>query len=145
MRHAYFRRAHLAVLDFIDGYIRENVISPSYDEIAEAMDWRSKSRVCLVVDDLVAFGYLRRLPNRARALEVIRYPHELRPVGTPGNVRAAVDAAWPEKVRAAEPPASLVWGSNIRRADASTEALVLAFNMRPVAAPSRISSSRSET
>jgi repressor LexA len=46
-------------------------VMPSHDEIARALGLRSKARVAAVIDRLVERGFLRRLPRRARALELI--------------------------------------------------------------------------
>jgi SOS-response transcriptional repressor LexA len=61
----------LAVLDFLRSYIAEHGYSPSYDDICAAVGWKSKSNAVRVVDSLVEQGRVRRIPHRARALEVL--------------------------------------------------------------------------
>lgn len=49
-----------------------NGVAPTYSEITSATGISSKSRVCVLVGQLEQRGYVRRLPNRARSLEVVR-------------------------------------------------------------------------
>jgi len=66
------------LLLFIDKRLGENGISPSFDEMREALDLKSKSGVHRLISALEERGFIRRLPNRARALEVVKLP-EARP------------------------------------------------------------------
>lgn len=69
------------LLIFIDQRLKSNGISPSFDEMREALDLRSKSGVHRLISALEERGFIRRLPNRARALEVVRRP-EVAPATT---------------------------------------------------------------
>ena len=69
------------LLLFIDGRLRESGISPSFDEMREALDLKSKSGVHRLISALEERGFIRRPPNRARALDVIKLP-ETRPAAT---------------------------------------------------------------
>ena len=60
------------LLMFIDTRLNERGISPSFDEMREALDLKSKSGVHRLISALEERGFIRRLPNRARALEVLR-------------------------------------------------------------------------
>ena len=62
------------LLLFIDGRLNEGGISPSLDEMREALDLKSKSGVHRLISALEERGFIRRLPNRARALEVMKLP-----------------------------------------------------------------------
>ena len=62
------------LLIFIDGRLREDGVSPSFDEMREALDLKSKSGVHRLISALEERGFIRRLPNRARALEVLKLP-----------------------------------------------------------------------
>lgn len=62
------------LLTFIAARLAETGVSPSFEEMKEALDLRSKSGVHRLVEALEERGFLRRLPNRARALEVLRLP-----------------------------------------------------------------------
>ena len=62
------------LLIFIDGRLKQNGISPSFDEMREALELKSKSGVHRLISALEERGFIRRLPNRARALEVLKVP-----------------------------------------------------------------------
>jgi repressor LexA len=62
------------LLLFIDGRLKESGISPSFDEMREALDLKSKSGVHRLISALEERGFIRRLANRARALEVVKLP-----------------------------------------------------------------------
>jgi repressor LexA len=79
------------LLIFIDKRLKENGISPSFDEMREALDLKSKSGVHRLISALEERGFIRRLPNRARALEVLKLP-ETRPSATVTPIRPAVAA-----------------------------------------------------
>jgi repressor LexA len=76
------------LLLFIDNRLKESGISPSFDEMREALDLKSKSGVHRLISALEERGFIRRLPNRARALEVVKLP-ETRPSATITPIRAA--------------------------------------------------------
>ncbi|GEO00740.1 LexA repressor [Novosphingobium sediminis] len=65
------RKQH-ELLTFIQTRLEESGISPSFEEMKEALDLKSKSGVHRLISALEERGFIRRLPNRARALEVIR-------------------------------------------------------------------------
>jgi repressor LexA len=79
------------LLLFIDGRLRESGISPSFDEMREALDLKSKSGVHRLISALEERGFIRRLPNRARALDIIKLP-ETRPAATISPLRPAAAA-----------------------------------------------------
>ena len=65
------------LLLFINDRIREGGISPSFDEMKDALDLKSKSGIHRLINALEERGFIRRLPNRARALEVLRMPDSM--------------------------------------------------------------------
>ena len=65
------------LLRFIQNRLEETGISPSFEEMKEALDLKSKSGVHRLISALEERGFLRRLPNRARALEVLRQPENV--------------------------------------------------------------------
>jgi repressor LexA len=67
-------RKQYELLLYIDRQLNENGISPSFEEMKEALDLKSKSGVHRLISALVERGFIRRLPNRARALEVLKMP-----------------------------------------------------------------------
>jgi repressor LexA len=62
------------LLRFIHQRLQENGVPPSFDEMKEALDLRSKSGIHRLIMALEERQFIRRLPNRARAIEVIRMP-----------------------------------------------------------------------
>ena len=67
------RKQH-ELLMFIHERLKETGVSPSFDEMKEALDLASKSGIHRLITALEERGFLRRLPHRARALEVVRLP-----------------------------------------------------------------------
>ena len=65
------------LLRFIQRKLEETGISPSFEEMKDALDLKSKSGVHRLISALEERGFLRRLPNRARALEVLRQPENV--------------------------------------------------------------------
>jgi len=65
------------LLLFIHRRLEESGISPSFEEMKEALDLKSKSGVHRLISALEERGFIRRLPNRARALEVVKMPENL--------------------------------------------------------------------
>ena len=68
------------LLLFINGHLGETGVSPSFDEMREALDLKSKSGVHRLISALEERGFIRRLPNRARALEVVKLPESSAPL-----------------------------------------------------------------
>ena len=62
------------LLVFINNRITETGVSPSFDEMKEALDLKSKSGIHRLITALEERGFIRRLPHRARALEVLQMP-----------------------------------------------------------------------
>lgn len=79
------RKQH-ELIRFIQTRLEESGVSPSFEEMKEALDLKSKSGVHRLISALEERGFIRRLPNRARALEVLRQPED---VGTKAPARAA--------------------------------------------------------
>ncbi len=67
------RKQH-ELLRFIHERLREAGVPPSFDEMKDALDLKSKSGIHRLIMALEERGFIRRLPNRARALEVIKLP-----------------------------------------------------------------------
>ncbi|MEM8770950.1 MAG: transcriptional repressor LexA [Pseudomonadota bacterium] len=65
------------LLAFIHERLSKTGVSPSFDEMKDALALRSKSGVHRLITALEERGFIRRLPNRARALEIMRMPPEL--------------------------------------------------------------------
>src|SRR5690606_7727787 len=62
------------LLVFIDERLKATGVAPSFDEMKEALALKSKSGIHRLINALEERGFIRRLPHRARALEVLRLP-----------------------------------------------------------------------
>ena len=100
------------LLQFIHGYLRDHGVPPSFEEMRAALRLKSKSGIHRLITGLVERGCIRRLPYRARALEVIRLPNGVRvgpgaEAGSPdGNVvQFGRPGATTSPSTAASPPA----------------------------------------
>ena len=69
-------RKQYELLRFIHERLKESGVPPSFDEMKDALDLRSKSGIHRLITALEERGFIRRLPNRARAIEVIKLPDQ---------------------------------------------------------------------
>lgn len=83
------------LIQFIQTRLEETGISPSFEEMKDALDLKSKSGVHRLISALEERGFIRRLPNRARALEVIKQPEDTTPAarGAPPAANDVVSQA----------------------------------------------------
>ena len=79
------------LLNFIHDRLSKSGVSPSFDEMREALDLKSKSGVHRLISALEERQFIRRLPNRARALEVVRMPEVA--TSAPATPRPVIPAA----------------------------------------------------
>ena len=96
------------LIRFIQQRLEETGISPSFEEMKEALDLKSKSGVHRLISALEERGFIRRLPNRARALEVIKQPEDATPAARQAttsrdNVVSLASAAAAKPAPAPEP------------------------------------------
>lgn len=71
-------RKQQELLCFINDRLGESGVSPSFEEMKDALDLKSKSGVHRLISALEERSFIRRLPNRARALEVLKLPDAIR-------------------------------------------------------------------
>ena len=95
------RKQH-ELLMFIHERIKETGVSPSFDEMKEALDLASKSGIHRLITALEERGFLRRLPHRARALEVVKMPQQAT-ASSPPKGRAPFRPQVVEGVRMPDP------------------------------------------
>ncbi len=69
------------LLMFIHERVKETGVPPSFDEMKDALDLKSKSGIHRLITALEERGFIRRLPHRARALEIVKLPEAI-PHGT---------------------------------------------------------------
>ena len=82
-------KKQIELLEFIQKRMARDGVPPSFDEMKDALDLRSKSGIHRLVTALEERGFIRRLPHRARALEIIRLPGNMGGAAAiPGNSTA---------------------------------------------------------
>ena len=97
-------RKQFELLRFIQERLRESGVPPSFDEMKDALDLKSKSGIHRLIMALEERGFIRRLPNRARALEVIKMPDGIgNPPGARGRFSPSVVQGGLSKAKAAPP------------------------------------------
>lgn len=91
-------RKQLELLDFIKTRMDADGVPPSFDEMKEALDLRSKSGIHRLITALEERGFIRRLAHRARALEIVKLPEAMEKAGFKPRV---IEGTKPETPRAA--------------------------------------------
>ena len=77
-------RKQLQLLEFIHKRLQQDGVPPSFDEMKDALDLRSKSGIHRLITGLEERGFIRRLAHRARAIEIVKLPERLeKPVFSP--------------------------------------------------------------
>jgi repressor LexA len=109
------RKQH-ELLSYIDTHLKETGVSPSFEEMKDALSLRSKSGIHRLISALEERGFLRRHHHRARALEVMRLPENM--ANQPLPVKRAVTAK-PPGVTAAPAVAGPAFSPNVIRGDFS--------------------------
>ena len=102
-------RKQLELLDFINRRVIRDGVPPSFDEMKEALDLRSKSGIHRLITALEERGFIRRLAHRARAIEIVKLPEAMetpgfRPRVIEGNRSDPPPAAIPVSAHAMELP-----------------------------------------
>ena len=87
------------LLRYIQRKLEETGISPSFEEMKDALDLKSKSGVHRLISALEERGFIRRLPNRARALEVLRQPENVTAAARPTPANDTVVQLTPPRAR----------------------------------------------
>ena len=117
------------LLLFINKRLNEQGVSPSFDEMKEALGLRSKSGIHRLITGLEERGFIRRLPHRARALEIARLPENLSTVAPAAPARVAAPQAMPAAAPGFRP--NVIQGdfrpglAGVAAASAPTEAISL--------------------
>ena len=65
-------KKQLELLTFLKNHLKKNDVPPSFDEMKDALNLKSKSGIHRLVSALEERGFIRRLPNRARAIEIVK-------------------------------------------------------------------------
>ena len=83
-------KKQLQLLDFINKRMKRDGVPPSFDEMKEALDLRSKSGIHRLITALEERGFIRRLAHRARAIEIVKLPEPLATQGTSAGFQPRV-------------------------------------------------------
>ena len=95
-------RKQIELLGFINRRLQSDGVPPSFDEMKEALDLRSKSGIHRLITALEERGFIRRLAHRARAIEIIKLPEALVDADAAGFEPRVIDGDRPD----AQPPAT---------------------------------------
>ncbi len=101
-------RKQYELLTFINQRLNDNGVSPSFDEMKDALGLKSKSGIHRLITGLEERGFIRRLPHRARALEVLRLPEAVAaPHREPARARGFAPNVIPGNFTGAMPGATV--------------------------------------
>src|ERR1700681_4813562 len=88
-------RKQYELLMFIHERVRESGIPPSFDEMKDALDLKSKSGIHRLITALEERGFLRRMEKRARALEIVKLPDNVADTIRPATTRSQAQRLMP--------------------------------------------------
>ena len=91
-------RKQYELLMFIHERVRESGVPPSFDEMKEALDLKSKSGIHRLITALEERGFLRRMEKRARALEVLKLPDNMAETVRPATTRSQALRSVPSRL-----------------------------------------------
>ena len=94
-------KKQLDLLEFIHKRVQRDGVPPSFDEMKEALDLRSKSGIHRLITALEERGFIRRLAHRARALEIVKLPETLGGEATHGFSPRVIDGDKPDVAKPA--------------------------------------------
>ena len=97
-------KKQLDLLEFIQKRVQRDGVPPSFDEMKEALDLRSKSGIHRLITALEERGFIRRLAHRARALEIIKLPESMGGEATSGFTPRVIDGDRPDSTPAGAMP-----------------------------------------
>lgn len=97
---AVLTRKQMELLDFIKTRMDRDGVPPSFDEMKEALDLRSKSGIHRLITALEERGFIRRLAHRARAIDIVKLPEAME---RPGFTPRVIEGDKPAPVRNAVP------------------------------------------
>ncbi|WP_227269336.1 transcriptional repressor LexA [Roseobacter weihaiensis] len=89
-------KKQLDLLDFIHKRVQRDGVPPSFDEMKEALDLRSKSGIHRLITALEERGFIRRLAHRARAIEIVKLPESMGGEPTAGFTPRVIDGDKPD-------------------------------------------------
>ncbi|UOA27546.1 transcriptional repressor LexA [Pseudosulfitobacter sp. DSM 107133] len=100
-------KKQLDLLEFIQKRVQRDGVPPSFDEMKEALDLRSKSGIHRLITALEERGFIRRLAHRARAIEIVKLPESMGGAPTSGFAPRVIDGDRPDSPATALPVAAM--------------------------------------
>ena len=88
-------KKQLDLLEFIHKRVQRDGVPPSFDEMKDALDLRSKSGIHRLITALEERGFIRRLAHRARAIEIVKLPESMGGAPTSGFQPRVIDGPHP--------------------------------------------------
>ncbi|AHM05416.1 SOS-response repressor and protease LexA [Roseibacterium elongatum DSM 19469] len=85
------------LLEFIHKRVQRDGVPPSFDEMKDALDLRSKSGIHRLITALEERGFIRRLAHRARAIEIVKMPDGMESAGFAPRRRSRATAPMPRR------------------------------------------------
>ena len=95
-------RKQMELLDFIQKRVARDGVPPSFDEMKDALELRSKSGIHRLITALEERGFIRRLAHRARAIEIVKLPEAME-TARPGFTPRVIEGEKVAPPRAAQP------------------------------------------
>ena len=92
-------RKQYELLVYMDKQLKKSGVSPSFDERKDALGLKSKSGIHRLVSGLEERGFIRRLPHRARAIEILRLPDNMEAGGAKGKKKSAARGFSPNVIK----------------------------------------------
>ncbi|THD74735.1 transcriptional repressor LexA [Thalassobius vesicularis] len=138
-------KKQLDLLQFIHKRMQRDGVPPSFDEMKEALDLRSKSGIHRLITALEERGFIRRLAHRARAIEIVKLPEALG--GEAGFVPRVIDGDRPDSVLPSALPVDVVQAVELPvmgRIAAGVPIEAIAHVSHHVAVPNQMLSGRGE-
>ncbi|MFX0540513.1 transcriptional repressor LexA [Roseovarius sp. S4756] len=89
-------KKQLDLLEYINKRVQRDGVPPSFDEMKDALDLRSKSGIHRLITALEERGFIRRLAHRARALEIVKLPESLGGTSSHGFAARVIDGDMPD-------------------------------------------------
>lgn len=106
-------KKQLDLLEFIHKRVQRDGVPPSFDEMKEALDLRSKSGIHRLITALEERGFIRRLAHRARAIEVVKLPESLGGAAQPGFAPRVIDGDRPDTPPTTAKEVSLAYATEL--------------------------------
>lgn len=94
-------KKQLDLLEFINKRVQRDGVPPSFDEMKDALDLRSKSGIHRLITALEERGFIRRLAHRARAIEIVKLPESLGGDAGPGFHPRVIEGDMPDDTKTA--------------------------------------------